>query len=557
MKSMLKSLMSVAAAALALTSCSNDATEEVTIKGEPKTLEVNATIEQTRTTLAANHINLEWSEYDEILLYIGETATEPNIINPVSGSTVKATYNEDDNVYAKYSLDKSSSNGVTQAEINIVAEQTQSAANVFAGENLPMVAKGKIENGQVDLRFSPVGCVLVFNAYDIYGLATSEKVKSIKFETSVGCCGSQLCDLTADDLGYSASVDNKSVTVTLDDPAPIGAAKPENTRIGENQVYMVVAQVNYPAGSKFIVTTNNGITYTFTTANGIDCSTNTARVVNLNLANALKIQPTIEVPTVPQQSPDGGPLYICDIVFRNFPDGAVGNAEAKVYSDAKLTQSLENSWLTISSNATATLAKGQLNCQVEANGTTEDRTLYIGIKCGSVQAAIAVTQTAQGGVLTDKYFVKVTEDLADWTGDYLIVYEAEALALDGSLSKIDVVDNYKKVTITEQGILSGVDPILNVDTNSLLVKISKIEGGYILQTASGYYLYSLGRSNLLTFGTSYDTAAQHLNTISIEGGSAKITCGGFILRFNNTSPKRFRYYESGQKEPIQLYKLQK
>lgn len=551
MKSMLKSLMSVAAAALALTSCSTDATEEVLLKGESKTLEVNASIEQTRTAMAANHIDLEWSEGDEIYLYIGADTTKADVIKHTIGDKItNVTYNEGDMVYANYSLNNSYSNGAKAAEINIKNAQNQTEANVFAGENLPMVATGIIKDGKVDLTFKPVGCVLVFN---VYGPAENEKIKSIKLETSVACCGYDYCDLTAETLVYEPYKNNTSAAVTLGTPAAIGSSKPNDTQIGENQVYLVVAPVNYPAGSKFVVMTDAGETYTFETSSAIDCTTKTARVVNLNLAKAPEMKPAIEVPAVPQQESAAGDLQIEGIVFKHFAAGEVEKAEVGVYSDAELTQPLDNdAWLTISNDAN--LASGSLNCRLAANETAEDRTAYIGIKCGGVQVAIAITQVAQGGS-TDKYYVKVTEDLGDWTGEYLIVYEEDALALNGALTA-DAVENTISVEITAQGILS------NDTTNAALVKISKIEGsdGYILNPCSGSYCYSPSNANQLKYTNIYDTAAKHPNSISIVDGSAKIESYGSVMRFNKASNQmRFRYYKQATytaQQPIQLYKLQ-
>ncbi len=559
MKSMLKSLMSVAAAALALTSCSNDATEDVMPNGGLKTLEVNATIDQTRTVMAANHVDLEWSDNDEILLYIGETAAKADAkkINPKTGGTITGvTYENGNTVYANYSLDNEKfSDGVTKAEIKIDANQMQSAANVFAGENLPMVAKGVIADGKVNLKFQPVGCVLVFN---VYGPAGNEKIKSIKFETTVGCYGYQNCDLTAAELGYAAYDKGTSATVTLDTPAPIDAAKPADTKVAKNQVYLVVAPVNYPAGSKFIVTTAAGNTYTFETKNGIDCSQNTARVVNLNLEKAPEFKAEIIAPTVPEQSSDANDNVLIEgITFKNIATAGLDPANVVgVYSDEALTKQ-DVTWLTINDNKADLFTNGKLYCSIAANGSTEPRTAYIGIKCGDVQAAIAITQVAKG-VSADKYFVKVTETTApaDWTGDYLIVYEGTdgAKALNGSLNKIDAINDYIEVTITEQGILS------NDTTNASLVKISKIDGGYILQAAHGQYIYSPSNVNQLKESTDYTTAAGAPNSISIDGGSAKIESKGSVLRFNSASNQmRFRYYKSSSytnQKAIQLYKLQ-
>lgn len=542
MKTMLKSLMSAAAAALALTACSNDAAEESILKNTPKTLTVNAAIDQTRTALAANHIDLQWSEGDEIYLYIGETAAKADVIKHCIGEPLKATYEEGDNVYANYSLDNHYSNGVTSAEIKISDAQSQTEANVFAGENLPMYAKGTIAGGKVDLAFQPVGCVLVFNVYG----PTAESVKSIKFNPAAPCCGYKTCDLTAEELDYEPYSKNTTATVTLDTPAAIGTAKPEDTKIGENQIYLVVAQANYAAAT-ITVTTAEGNDYTFKTANGIDCSAHTARVVNLNLAKAPEMAPAIIVPNVDLVSSEEGDFEISGIQFKHIAAAEIAAAEVGVYGDAELTQPLgDEAWLTLA--ADSDLAAGQLNCHVAANTTTENRTAYIGIECGDIQAVIAVTQVADGGS-TNKYYVKVTEDLTDWTGKYLIVYEDGSLAFNGALAKLDAASNYINVEITDNGILS------DETTDASQFEIEKIENtnNYAVKSSSGSYIYSTTNKNSLQTGGS---ASSCPNTISIENSSAKILNNGNTLRYNSASDqKRFRYYKSGQKD-IQLYKLQ-
>ncbi len=429
MKSMLKSLMSVAAAALALTSCSNDATEEVILNGGSKTLEVNATIEETRTVMAADHVNLEWAAGDQIHLYIGADATVANDIDPVAGGKITGvTYNENDKVYAYYStaVKNHPSKGVKSVLLNIPSSQDQTEANVFAGQYMPMAASGTIQNGKVTLAFKPLACVLVFN---VYGPAQNEKIKSIKFNTSVGCCGydSNMCDLTVDPVQYKPYT-TQSATVTLTEPAAIDAAKPTDTKIGKNQVYLVVAPVSYPAGSKFIVTTDAGSTYTFETKNGIDCSQNTACVVNLNLKNAPEMQPAIEVPTVGQQESTGGDLVIENIVFKNIAtaDGLV----VEVYNDPALTQ-LGVDWLTIRDNNTELFTSGKLHYTLAAN-TGAERTAYIVIKCDGVQAVIAITQVANGVKV-----IKASLTLADIdaaVGSYNGQYnETTITAADGSV----------------------------------------------------------------------------------------------------------------------------
>ncbi len=556
--------MSVAAAALALTSCSNDAAEEVILKGERKPLKVNATIDRTRTSLAADHVNLEWSEGDEIYLYIGDKLAKADVIKHTIGDAITATYNEGDVVYANYSLKNSYSKGAAEAEIDIEGGQTQSAPDVFAGENLPMVATGKIQNGTVNLAFKPVGHVLVFN---VYGQAYNkdEKIKSITLETKEANNGYKYCDLTADALGYEAHTGNTSAAVTLTTPADIAAAMPTpDTKLGNgNQVYLVVAPVAYTAATITVKTTidptatdNIYNTYTFTTANGIDCSQGTARVVNLDLAKAA-VQPAIEVPTIPQLSSDKADgLVIENIVFKNIATAGLNPADiVGVYSDADLTAPLENSWLTITENGEL-FASGKLYYNVAANDTAEDRTAYIGIKCAGVQAVIAITQVAQGAS-TDKYFVKVTKSSDDLTGEYLIVYEkSDTEAYVWNLT--DDSGNFITADISNLGILSNAET-----TNNYIVSISKSGNGYLLCATAGVYdgkyIYHTGaKSNKIYFGIQSE-AEKYLNTISIKNdGSADIVSSERLIRYlNSNSAERIRYYKttSGGKS-VHLYKLQ-
>ncbi len=435
MKSMLKSLMSVAAAALALTSCSNDATEEVISKGERKPLEVNATIDCTRTAMAADHVNLEWSDNDEILLYIGDKLAKADVIKHTIGNTLTAEYKDGDIVYANYSINNEKySDGAAKAEFYITITQKQSTANVFAGENLPMVAQGTIANGKVDLSFKPVGCVLVFN---VYGPAENEKIQSIKFTALEKCCGYKNCDLTADlttgltaeALGYKELTGGgNSATVELDTPAAIGTTKPTDTKIGENQVYLVVAPFNYTAAT-FTVTTDAGNTYTFETKNGIDCSQHTARVVNLNLAKSEELKPSIEVPTVGEQESVAKELEISPIIFNNIATDAI--VDVKVYSDDQLTSPLADadSWITFT-NTASIIGNKVLKCNIDANEGTTPRTAYIGIKCAGVQAAIAITQVAKNSTpaTPDPSVAEVSKIVTDnrykeyTTADWIVTY---------------------------------------------------------------------------------------------------------------------------------------
>lgn len=183
-------------------------------------------------------------------------------------------------------------------------------------------------------------------------------------------------------------------------------------------------------------------------------------------------------------------------------------------------------WST-STNSTETVASFE---------PTENSTLY----------AVLVPK----GVSLD--YVKVTEDLDDWSGEYLIVYEDSEngnKALNGGLNTMDASGNTISVSIST---ISGNSVIeSNNTTDAARVIIASKNKGYSIKSASNLYIGHSGNNN--TLNTSADD--EYTNTISLDG-SVSIKCGTYYLRYNKTSgQERFRYYTSGQQD-IQLYKRQ-
>ena len=150
-------------------------------------------------------------------------------------------------------------------------------------------------------------------------------------------------------------------------------------------------------------------------------------------------------------------------------------------------------------------------------------------------------------------YVKVTEEPADWSGDYLIVYDSgsDVLAFNGGLETLDATFNYITVTVTNNAIVA------NATTNAAKFTVAAKTGGYSILSASGKYIGQTDYDNNLKTKTSDDFT----NTFSLDGsGNAVITAipttgDNTILLFNaNSNQMRFRYYKSEQ-EKIQLYKF--
>ncbi len=187
---------------------------------------------------------------------------------------------------------------------------------------------------------------------------------------------------------------------------------------------------------------------------------------------------------------------------------------------------------------------GPLSLYKRSAGTTYYSTAIDTSSSGGNQGGSDSTQPT-----VTKNYVKVTEAPADWSGDYLIVYEDENMAFDGSLGTLDAVNNYITVTITD-GKIEATDEIQESQFT-----IEKSGSNYVIKSASGYYIGQTSNAN----GLKSHTSTTYSNTISMNSDdTVNLVSGGAYLRFNTTSGQdRFRYYKSssytGQKA-ITLYK---
>ncbi len=140
-------------------------------------------------------------------------------------------------------------------------------------------------------------------------------------------------------------------------------------------------------------------------------------------------------------------------------------------------------------------------------------------------------------------YIKVTSTPADWSGEYVIVYEDGGYILDGS-NISNYAGNYQTVTISNNTIRAdAAEPYKFI--------IEAYSNGYSIQGASGAYIYGTSGSNSLGSGSS-----PSVNTISLDSsGNANICCSNTYLRFNS-SANMFRYYKSSSyksQKPIALY----
>lgn len=148
-------------------------------------------------------------------------------------------------------------------------------------------------------------------------------------------------------------------------------------------------------------------------------------------------------------------------------------------------------------------------------------------------------QPGEGGA-----YERVTIQPTDWSGTYLIVYEAGSLAMNGSLTTIDAANNFMEVDIN-QGKIQSTE-----ETRKCEFQVVKSGQGYAFLGKNGQYMGTITSGNKLT-----STADPLINTLSLSSDGVDIRSEfNTSLRYN-TSGKRFRFYSPGSQQPIQLYRL--
>lgn len=171
----------------------------------------------------------------------------------------------------------------------------------------------------------------------------------------------------------------------------------------------------------------------------------------------------------------------------------------------------------------------------------------ITVSYGGFDDTYSVTYSEPAPVET-KTYKKVKTSLANFAGDYLIVYEEGSVAFDGSLENPDVTSNTFAVSIADEAISAS---------EAYEFTVAKKEGGYSLKSASGLYIGKTADSN----GMDKNTSDNYTNTISYSGAEESdmdiVGSGKPHLRYNASSgQERFRFYKSdsytGQKA-VSLY----
>ena len=295
---MQKTLMLVAAAAMALAGCSKEDVSDNALPGSgtKATRGFTAEIASSRTTLNNAATRMKWTAGDQLGFYT-DVETDLNVASSTyaEGATnftaeidTKATKVYAYYPYFKSQMDKDTPRTHENVSLYIEDAQTQTEAGVLNGNMVGMYASAPLAEGQnTVLTFTPIASLIAFNIYDVEN--NGDAVKSITFTPAGGekLNGQHIYNLETGkttDTGYK-----ESATVTLTTPYAVPAAKPAGKA---GYIYLAVTPKSY-AGGTFTVVTDKGL-YMFETTKSFDLSNVYApQVIQMNLAKVRQPAPTV------------------------------------------------------------------------------------------------------------------------------------------------------------------------------------------------------------------------------------------------------------------------
>ena len=192
----------------------------------------------------------------------------------------------------------------------------------------------------------------------------------------------------------------------------------------------------------------------------------------------------------------------------------------------------------------------------ELNNSTVEPTKFVNSYSFESEAEVVTFYAAysysEGESAPDAYN-KVTEEPSDWSGTYLIVYEAGNVAFNGGLpdTTFDKASNKISVTINNNSIAASAT------VNSAVFVIEKVTGGYSIKSKSGYYI---GNTKNDDNQVELDATNPYVLTITLgDNGTVDIVCGETHLRYNATSgQERFRFFKGtsySSMKAVSLYKF--
>ncbi len=167
--------------------------------------------------------------------------------------------------------------------------------------------------------------------------------------------------------------------------------------------------------------------------------------------------------------------------------------------------------------------------------------------------------TVGSSEITGEYYVKVTKELDNWNGRYLIVCEQKNVALNGGLDEYDVASNTIAVSIADEAIAA------DNKTNAASFDIFKVGEKYSIRGVSGKYIgYNAAETEYQNKNGIQTSDTRLLNAISLDDIDTKVVGeDGSQLMYNSDEAASgrtllFRYYANPAAVatllPIQLYR---
>ena len=166
-------------------------------------------------------------------------------------------------------------------------------------------------------------------------------------------------------------------------------------------------------------------------------------------------------------------------------------------------------------------------------------------------AVFAEATTSGGG---SSNYEKVTSNLADWAGDYLIAYNNTTFA-DGRTGGTSGMGAQNKKVDLSSNISNNAIPASVGDQYN--VTLEAVSGGYVLKTKDGNYNYQTSNANGLATTKTIATAASYaINVTFTSENDIKLAltgaAAGAVFRYNTQG--YFRFYKNGGQSAVYLYR---
>lgn len=192
-----------------------------------------------------------------------------------------------------------------------------------------------------------------------------------------------------------------------------------------------------------------------------------------------------------------------------------------------------------------------IDCSSWTNGDYSVKVRVVGTEAKKTSEWSSACEFTISGGEAAKEYKKVTEELGDWSGEYLLVYESSETSAY-IWTGVDAANCFVAAAISDNSISS-------VPEGAVTLTIATMDDGYSIKVNGGdndgKYIYGTSNSNALSFKDS-----ECLNTISYESNVVTIVSNTSVLRYNSASNNnRFRYFKSSSyssQQPVQLYKLE-